>query len=207
MDILWSERFLALSWSDFCTQAFVLSEQIRTGGRPLDLIVAIARGGLTLSQLLSDSLNLPIASFTIQSYKDLKQQSLPQITFGLGARLEGKQILLIDDVCDTGKTFERALVYLSELGAKKEQVTTAALHYKPHATYQPDFFVAKTNKWVIYPYEVRETIEQLTKLWKAEITRQEMLTRFSSFGFPEDQIQSFMTNEISKTKVNKSVSK
>src|SRR3989344_4865770 len=203
METNWRDLFLPLSWPDFCAQAFMLSKQIHASSRPLDLIVTIARGGLTLSQLLSDSLGLPIASFTIQSYKDLQQEKMPQITFGLGATLENKKVLLVDDVCDTGKTFERALTYLIELGAEKEQITTAALHYKPHATYRPDFFVTETDKWVIYPYEVRETIAQLTKLWKEEITMQEMQDRFSTFGFPEDQIRSFMTNETGKMKVNK----
>ncbi|HCS78477.1 TPA: hypothetical protein DIV55_01905 [Patescibacteria group bacterium] len=193
MSTNWRSKFLNVSWSDFCTQAFVLSKQIRVSSRPLDLIVAIARGGLTLSQLLSDSLSLPIATFTIQSYKDLRQQTLPQITFGVGTTtLEGKRVLLVDDVCDTGKTFERALVYVSELGAEKEQITTAALHYKPHAIYKPDFFVTKTDKWVIYPYEVWETIAQLSKLWKADkISAEEINARFLAFGFLQEQLTQF----------------
>jgi len=204
METNWRDQFLTLSWPQFCAHAFTLSQQIYASKRRLDLIVAIARGGLTLSQLLFDSLQLPIATFTIQSYKDLQQQSLPQITFGLGTTtLKDKHVLLVDDVCDTGKTFERALVYVTELGAQKGQIATAALHYKPHASYRPDFFVTETDKWVIYPYEVRETITQLTKLWKEEISLQEMQDRFTVLGFQEDQIRSFMTSGTDKTTVSK----
>lgn len=185
----WQNKFLNVTWTDFVTLSFRLGQKIQTSTQSFDLIVTIARGGLTLSQLLSDQLSLPIASFTVQSYRDLQQVKQPQISFGVGGKIEGKKILLVDDVCDTGKTFVRGIAYLEELGAKKSDIATASLHFKPHAEYKPDFYVTETDKWVIYPYEVRETIAQLTSLWKKEnISDKEMKKRFLSFGFVEEQI-------------------
>jgi hypoxanthine phosphoribosyltransferase len=157
----WKSQFLNVTWVQFRSQVWELSQQIAQQKLKLDLIVTIARGGLTLSQLLSDSLHLQIAAFTVESYKDLKQQSLPHITHGLNSSLSGHTILLVDDICDSGKTFVRGIKYLEELGAKGDAITTAALYYKPHAEYKPDFYIGETSAWVIYPYEVRETIEQL----------------------------------------------
>lgn len=185
----WTDAFLNITWDEFRQLANTLSGKIAKTSKKYDLIVVIARGGLTLSQLLSDSLSLPIASFTVQSYQNLKQEKLPHITYGLKGSLDKKRILLVDDVCDTGKTFIRGLSYLEELGADTKLVSTASLHYKPHATFKPDFYVNQTTKWIIHPYEVRETIAQLTPLWKKEnVSTEEIKQRFRSFEFPVQTI-------------------
>jgi hypoxanthine phosphoribosyltransferase len=189
----WQSQFLNVTWDEFRIHTFTLSQNIKKSGKSFDLIVAIARGGLTLSQLLSDSLRLPIATFTIESYKDLKQAKLPHIVYGLSASLTNKKILLVDDVSDTGKTFLRGISYLEELGTKRKDITTCCVHLKPHSEYKPDFFVDTSSAWIIYPYEVRETIEQLKTAWKKEkISPDEMKQRFLSFGFSASEIQKYL---------------
>lgn len=187
----WKEKFLPISWSYYTQAAFNLSKQLNDC--KVDIIVAIARGGLTLSQLLSDALDLPIASFTVKSYKDFKQESVPQITHGLGTTLENKKVLLVDDVCDSGKTFIRGIDYLIEQGAEKKNITTASLHYKPHAIFKPDYFVAETSAWVIYPSETRETIEQLCTMWKKEgIKKDAIIVRLKQLHFKSKAIDSYL---------------
>lgn len=193
MENNWHDRFLNITWSDLRNLTFTLFQKIGKTSSHFDLAIAIARGGLTITQLLSDHLKLPIAAFTVESYKNLKQEKLPHITYGLSTPLNGKKILLVDDVCDTGKTFLRGLAYLEELGAKRADIKSASLHYKPHAEVKPDFYVAETSAWVIYPYEVRETIEQLLPLWqKAGVAKAEMTQRFISWGFPPEQVEYLM---------------
>lgn len=189
----WQDRFLNISWEELGRLTFELGQSISHRNLQLDLAIAIARGGLTIAQLLSDHLKLPIAAFTVESYKNLKQEKLPHITYGLSTSLAGKKIFLVDDVCDTGKTFLRGLSYLEELGAKRENIKTASLHYKPHAEYKPNFFAQETDKWVIYPYEVRETIEQVFPLWQKEgTTLSEIKQRFLTWQFPKEQVEEFM---------------
>lgn len=188
----WQSIYLPISWTQYSKLAFGLSEKIKAKQKKIDLIVAIARGGLTLSHILSDYLKLHVAAFTIQSYKDLQQESIPTITFGLGGTLENKQVLLVDDVADTGKTFIRGIEYLEELGAQKEHISTASLHHKPHSKYKPDFFMGETDKWIIYPTEVRETIMSLTKLWqKKGIAKEIIFKRLRTLGFKEVSINQF----------------
>ena len=189
----WQQQYLNITWEDFCATTSTLSQKITRSAKKFDLIVAIARGGLTLAQLMSDHLSLPIAAFTVQSYKDFKQASIHHIVYGLDTRLTGKKILLLDDVSDTGKTFLRSLIYLEELGARKVDITTAALHLKPHSTYVPDFYVTKTSAWIVYPYEVCETIVQLGPLWqKTGISREQIKHRFLTFGFATQTINMYL---------------
>lgn len=181
----WEDKFVNITWEDFRKLSLELADKLAASKQKFDLIVAIARGGLTLAQLLSDSLKLPIASFTVQSYKNLKQEKVPQIVYGLKGTLKGKRIILADDVSDSGKTFVRGLSYLEELGADKKLITTAALHFKPHSVYTPDFFVDETPKWIIYPYEAHETMQHLVKEWShSGIAKTEIKKRFTDFEFP-----------------------
>ena len=188
----WQKGFLTITWKKYVDLAFSLSQNIEKTNIQFNLIVAIARGGLSLSRLLSEHLQLPIASFTIQSYKNLQQISQPQVTYGLKGELINKKILLTDDVSDTGKTFLRGISYLQELGVNKKNITTCSMHFKPNSQFQPDYFVKKTSKWIIYPYEIRETIESLTKIWQKEnISPKEIKHRFSLLHFPKLQIDKY----------------
>jgi len=54
----------------------------------------------------------PICSITIQSYTDIQKQGEVNITAGLKKRIRDKEILLVDDIADSGKTLKRAIGYL-----------------------------------------------------------------------------------------------
>jgi len=156
-----SQKFHTVSWEKLHTSSFKLSQKIRKSGKKLNLIVAIARGGMTIAQILSDFLTLPVATFTISSYKDMKSGDLSEIAFHVGARLDHKDILLVDDISDTGKTFIRGTKYLQELGANS--VTTASLFIKPWTKHIPDFYTKEVHDWVVFPFDIKETIDAINK--------------------------------------------
>ncbi|MEK7592136.1 MAG: phosphoribosyltransferase family protein [Patescibacteria group bacterium] len=189
----WQEKFTNITWDTLREGTFELSKQIETNTLKPDLIVAIARGGLTIAQLLSDSLSLPIATFTVVSYKDLKQSHQPTITHPLGSPLDGKKVLLVDDISDTGITFKRGISYLMEQGVAEKNIITTALIHKPHSIFTPTYYYRETAHWVIMPYEVHETIKQLMPLWKKEgVTIEEMKKRFLSIEFNKSEINHFI---------------
>lgn len=194
--INWEEKFINITWEDFRNQTFELGKKISDTGAKFDVLISIARGGLSLAQLLSDTLNLPIAAFTIQSYRDLAQEQPPRIIYHLSASLTGKKILLADDISDTGKTFLRGLSYLEELGATLSDIKTCALYIKPHTQYRPHFYLHETDRWVIYPYESHETMSSLIPIWqKAGVTIGEIKTRFLKWNFPKAQVDYFVKPE------------
>lgn len=77
-------EFLTVTWADLHNHSFRLAESIGNGGKKHDLIVAIARGGMSVAQMLSDFLALPVATFTISSYRDMQQKMLSDISFHVG---------------------------------------------------------------------------------------------------------------------------
>ncbi|MBI4974090.1 hypothetical protein HZC27_05785 [Candidatus Roizmanbacteria bacterium] len=159
-------EYLTLSWRSLHTTIYHLSEKIKKANQHYDLIVAVARGGLTVSHILSDFINLHITTFTVSTYKDFKQQTIPEITLRLGDKLHNKSILLVDDVSDHGKTFKRGIEYLKELGAEK--ITTASPYIKTWTKHVPDFYMKATDKWIIFPFDMKESVGILSKNYAKE---------------------------------------
>ena len=55
------------------------------------------------------------------------------------------QVLIVDDICDSGKTLQEYKEY-----------TTAVLHHKPHTScFTPTIYanLHKGDEWIIYPWE------------------------------------------------------
>ena len=127
------------------------------------MIVAIGRGGLVPGRILADLLDLmDMASFKIEHYHATRSQKQARVRYPLSAAVKGKRVLLVDDVSDSGETFETALEHLYSLGPPLA-VRTAVLHHKIRSRYTPDFYAMKLVKWrwLIYPWALKEDLRAL----------------------------------------------
>jgi len=97
----------------------------------------------------------------------------------------------VDDVSDTGKTFIRGMAYLKELGA--ESVSTASPLIKPWTKYVPDFYVKEIDEWIVFPYDMRETVEAIqTNLLKDGKTPVYILECLSHMKIPKKFITKYL---------------
>lgn len=180
-------QYLSISWSEYHSLAQKLAATILDNGTRADEIVATARGGLTLGHLLSDFLRIPICSITIQSYTDIQKQGEVQITAGLKKRIQGKNILLVDDIADSGKTLKRAMGYLKRFHPKS--IIPVTMFYKPHSAVRPDYFASITPKWILQPFETTEWIYTFSKKMKSEgKSKKEIQVFLESLGYTDSQI-------------------
>jgi len=180
-------QYLPISWNEYQTTAQKLAAGILEHDEPIDQIVAISRGGLTLGHLLTDFLRIPISVITIQSYTDIQKSGVAVLTAKLQNSIKNKHILLVDDVSDSGKTLLRATKYITRAGAKK--ITTVTMFYKPHSVFRPDFFAEQTTKWILFPYEPTEMILLITKQMEKEGKSKAAIQRFlEKLHFTDDQI-------------------
>jgi hypoxanthine phosphoribosyltransferase len=175
------------NWEDLEKTTIELADQIDAVGREYDRIIALANGGMTMVRLLGDRLGTNKISCVqlsfYQGINDTKKE--PQIIQPLVAKVSGQKILIFEDIVDTGATLEFALSYLRDHGVAS--VETASLVVKPHSSVQPEFAGVT---WVIFPYEVRETIEELWAKWKDEHGEQATKAALLEIGFsPEDFAQ------------------
>lgn len=122
--------YIGLSWNQTGEYTFELAKKILASEKKFDRVIAIAKGGWTWTRALVDYLDIDsIASLRIQSYKDVRKATKPQIIQPLTDSVGGLDLLLFDEVIDTGLTIKHAKSYLKSMGAKSVRVAT--LCYKP----------------------------------------------------------------------------
>ncbi|MEA3355382.1 MAG: phosphoribosyltransferase family protein [Patescibacteria group bacterium] len=184
-------KFLYISWEEIQDHCFQFSKQIIKEKIKFDRIICISRGGLVISRILSDFLKLPISNFTIVSYASVGKTGKPKIVEKLAVNIKGESILLVDEITDQGTTLKFADSYLKSLKPKK--ITTFTPIIKPWSNPLPDYWQLKTNKWVVFSYDVRETIDDLKKIYKKENKSLKGLEKIiKKFSFNSQQAKYFL---------------
>jgi hypoxanthine phosphoribosyltransferase len=149
-----------VSWRRVQYLARKLAERIRVSGYRPTTIVGIARGGLVPARLLCDYLDVyELAALRVEHYhRGADRQPEARIEIPLCKRLDAERVLLVDDVCDRGDSFELALGHVLEFGPA--ELRTAALHFKSVSSYRPDYYAHRVVKWrwLIYPWAVIEDL-------------------------------------------------
>ena len=126
-----------ISWSRFYSLARQLCHCIHDSGFKPDIIIAIGRGGYMPARIVSDFLHvMNLTSFKIEHYRGTQKKSRTLVRYPLGKGVAGDRVLLVDDVCDTGDTFEAARKHVGE-SMQPLEVRTAVLHYKKSSTFIP----------------------------------------------------------------------
>lgn len=150
-------KFLNVSPDEILVCAKRLADTIIESGFRPDTIVAIQRGGMVIARLLSDFLDVSdIRSIRVVHYEALDMKEGAKVVEPLSTRLDGKKVLLVDDVADTGDSLIVARKHLEERGA--EEVRVATIHYKPWSRLKPDYYSEETDAWVVYFWEYAETV-------------------------------------------------
>ncbi|MEA3278536.1 MAG: phosphoribosyltransferase [Pseudomonadota bacterium] len=153
-----------VSWGQVHRLARNLALRILEDGFAPDILVAIGRGGWIPGRLLSDYLgNLNLTEFKIEHYTGpFQEKQAARVRYPLSADISGQRVLVVDDVTDTGNSFEVAISHIRSIGEPRE-LRTVVLDHKVVSPFVPDYFARKVIKWrwIIYPWAV---VEDLTGL-------------------------------------------
>lgn len=120
--------------------------------KQFEMIVAVGRGGFVPGVYLSHAMDIPLEPMMWQS-RDGSQQTY--VCCVEDALLEGKNIIIIDDINDTGRTFQQILKKYDKDGQYSNQITTICLVEKESSTYKCTHAGAHilSDRWVIFPWE------------------------------------------------------
>jgi uncharacterized protein len=144
-------RLYYVSWSQYGDLVTKLSENVAAAGERFDLVIGIARGGLPVAMVVSDTLGVKVDFLNVKSYTDVGERTKPQILSTITEKIAGKRVLIVDDLVDGGATMESITAYIR--AQNPFSVKTAVLFTKPWSTFKPDFSLRVVDTWVVFPYE------------------------------------------------------
>ena len=146
------------SWNDLDRLVQQLIIQMSREKYKPDFIVGISRGGLVPAIMLSHHFDVPMVPLVWSTRDFIKQDEdrIDQIRDLV--QKEEKNVLVVDDICDTGKTFisfQESLMEESVAGYA-QGVDFCSLHIRYGADFTPEFYVVEIpdESWIVYPYEI-----------------------------------------------------
>ncbi|MDQ3123330.1 MAG: hypothetical protein M3Q14_01445 [bacterium] len=155
------------NWNSVYDLSRNLAEVIRSDssrrGEQFDAMVVIPRGSYYVANIVSRELGFlapDILHMCMTSYDNGVTERKEVFQYGQMPSLEevdGKDLLIIEEVCDSGETIAHASQLLKLAGAGL--IRSGALHYKPQRSttgYKPDWYGITTDAWIVYPWEVNE---------------------------------------------------
>ena len=163
-------EFKILDWfevHDLITELFVKLQKLRINPQ---MIVGIAKGGWIPARLLVDFYKIEhLSSIGVKYYEKIgKRHDKPILKQFLDDELQNKDILLVDDLVDSGESMKLAVQELKKRGIQK--LTTATLYQKRNSIFTPTAVAKVTSKWIVFPWEYFEFMKEFAESsTKAEI--------------------------------------
>jgi uncharacterized protein len=190
-------EFEAPTWSQIHHMLLHQANRIRTCGFQPDVIVGVSRGGWVPARVLSDLLeNSNLASVKVECYTGIGEASeAPKLIQELVADVAGKRVLVVDEVADTGKSLKLVLQHIKR--RSPHEVKAATLYCKPPSVLKPDFYEKETSSWVVFPWELKETVRKINQTHKgnpANLKRE--LEKLAASGVPKRLIARFQNDSV-----------
>jgi hypoxanthine phosphoribosyltransferase len=139
-----------LDWEEYSKLCQLIARRAKSDLNP-DAVVGIARGGAIVGATVSSLLQkdfFPIKFSRRVNEKVVRKR--PKLIVPPTLHLEGKKILLLDDVSVTGETMRAALRQIQV--HRPDSITTAVLVRQ--GDYSPDYYAIYSKEKVTFPWQI-----------------------------------------------------
>tara|TARA_B100002019_G_scaffold32898_1_gene26922 strand:- start:771 stop:1247 length:477 start_codon:yes stop_codon:yes gene_type:complete len=140
---------------DFCEN---LASKLKRNN--FDSVVGVSRGGLIPATIIAEHMNVrELRTIGVRSYQlngignskrttEVLYQSCSPYLYG--------DVLLIDDIADTGETFYFLLDHFKR-NKNINSITTCSVFVRRRSNYIPDYYAKDIvgNEWVVFPWELK----------------------------------------------------
>lgn len=145
------------NWEDIDDMVHQLHRSmVRKKYKP-DFIVGISRGGLVPAIMLSHIFKVPMLPvvWATRDFIDMDRERVKQVQKLV--RKQEKNVLIVDDICDTGATFESFQEYLMEdqCASFASGVEFCSLYVRYTAEFNPTYWAVEVpdESWIVFPFE------------------------------------------------------
>lgn len=151
-----------LTWELFGTATRELATQVAADAWRPDIVVAVARGGLTVGGALAYALGVKnCGAINVEFYTGVDARlEVPVVlppTLNL-VDITDLKVLVADDVADTGHTLRLVREVLAQHVA---EARTAVLYHKPRSVIAPTYAWKQTDAWINFPWSVQPPVAGL----------------------------------------------
>ncbi len=158
-------RCQLVTWKDIENWSKEIVKKVSESGYEPEIVIGLARGGLVPARLIADYLN--IKELYVVKTEHWGVTATPdgqaKLAQGLQVSIEGRRVLVVDDITDTGQSLKLAIEHISS--HKPAEIKSATLLHITHSKYVPDFFAAPVPEdkwtWFIFPWNVYEDLRNL----------------------------------------------
>ncbi len=155
MKLMENNKEIVFSWDNFDNSISDIERQLLTDNWIPDYIVGVKRGGLIPAIALSHRFNKPLIMMSCQ-LRDSEDTNVR--LYEVNEINRDSNILIVDDICDSGKTFHNILNELRIYGFKYTR--TCALFFNISQNFRVHYKsinIDRTNdkRWILFPWETR----------------------------------------------------
>ena len=141
------------NWEEMRKDVNVLCREILLDKFDPEVIIGLSRGGLTPGVMMSHYLNKPFkpVKAALRDFPDWEEY-LPKKT--------DKRVLIVDDICDSGETFQKISDHINSRREKSTQtdIRFASLWWNNEVEFEPHYYAQECAKdteniWIHFPWE------------------------------------------------------
>lgn len=186
-------EFEVPTWNQIYKMLLNLADKIRKNGFKPDIIVGVSRGGWPPARVLSDLMDNPnLANVRAEFYLGVAEtKGEPTLTQPVSVDVAGKRVLVVDEIADTGKSLKLVKEHIVKQGAREVKIAT--VYYKPWSIITPDYYEKETSRWVVFPWEIKETVQKIVKKCKEKGKSVESeIAKLVEAGIPKKLVDRFL---------------
>ena len=189
-----------VSWDQAYQMTFYLFEKMVEENYFPEIIVGIARGGWIPARLIADFFgNRRTANIKIEFYDSTNRASEdPIITQEISENVEGKVVLIVDDVADSGKSLRAAIEHIKLKNPK--EIRSATLYYKKHSIIMPSYFIKETQLWIVYPWEYGEFVAFQYNQLRDSMSVKDISKKLKDIGIPSPLVETYFSIILTQEK-------
>ena len=161
-----------------------------------DVIVGLARGGWVAARLYCDYLGIKdLVSVKVEHWGvTATPDGKARLKYGSSYSLEGKKVLIVDDISDTGESLTLAKNYVES--QNPAEVRVATLLTIKGSRFKPNFYGEEIDwAWIVFPWNfVEDMINLVSNLFeeKPELTTneiRELFKKLHGIEVPEEKLE------------------
>jgi len=160
-----SFRCQIVTWNEIARWTEAVANDVDDSGFSPSVVVGLTRGGWIPARLICDHLKVKklYAVKTEHWGITANNDGKALLTQELNTSISDENVLIVDDITDTGESLNLAVEHIRELGPR--EIRTATLLHITHSKMAPDYYEIEVPEddwtWFIFPWNFHEDLRTL----------------------------------------------